>query len=190
MLNWEQAERDLRTAIDDLLAVAPLDSKRVLVVGTSTSEVLGERIGTAGSEQVAEMIFRVLRDARQTSGFHLAFQCCEHLNRALVVERETAETFGLEEVTVIPVPEAGGSMAAYAYRQLASPIMVESIQADAGIDIGDTFIGMHLKRVAVPVRSSVRSIGDAHLTMAYTRPKLIGGSRAVYAREKANENCT
>ncbi|RKD23055.1 TIGR01440 family protein [Ammoniphilus oxalaticus] len=184
MFNPQRIGEQLETAVGELLAEAPLNSSQILVVGTSTSEVVGARIGTAGSAQAAETIYRVLSNARQKSEFHLAFQCCEHLNRALVVERTTAATFGLEEVSVIPVAKAGGSMAAYAYHQFSEPVMVEVIQADAGIDIGDTLIGMHLKRVAVPFRSdTVRSIGEAHLTMAYTRPKLIGGTRAVYTRE-------
>src|SRR5690606_9163932 len=108
------------------------------------------------------------------------YQCCEHLNRALVVERTAAERYGLEIVHAVPVPRAGGSMAAFAYKQLERPCLAESIQAHAGIDIGDTFIGMHLKRVAVPIRPSIATSGEARVTMAFTRPKLIGGARAVY----------
>lgn len=190
MSDLQQIEQQVRTVVADLLTAAPLSSSQILVLGTSTSEVIGQKIGSAGSEQVAELIFRVLKEAQQDRSFHLAFQCCEHLNRALVVERETAVAFHLEEVSVIPVPRAGGSMAAYAFQHLIDPVVVETIQAHAGIDIGDTFIGMHLKRVAVPLRSSVRSIGEAHVTLAYTRPKLIGGNRAVYVYNKANESCT
>jgi len=190
MADLQQIEQGMRTVVRDLMTTFPLSSSHILVMGVSTSEVVGQRIGTAGSGQAAEIIFRVLNEMRTDFHFHIAFQCCEHLNRALVVERETAARFGLEEVSVIPVPKAGGSMAAYAYEHFRDPVVVESIRAHAGIDIGDTLIGMHLKQVAVPFRPSIRSIGEAHVTMAYTRPKLIGGSRAVYVRNEANESCT
>lgn len=190
MSNPQEVEQQVRTVVSDLLSVYPMGPRQILVMGTSTSEVMGERIGTAGSEQPAVTIFRVLKEFQQKHSFHLAFQCCEHLNRALVVERETVDAFRLEEVSVIPVPKAGGSMASYAYQQMDDPVMVESIQAHAGIDIGDTFIGMHLRPVAVPVRPTIRQIGNAHVTMAFTRPKLIGGSRAVYPDNKSNKSCT
>lgn len=190
MANVEQILHGMRTIMRDLSSVFPLAPSHILVMGVSTSEVVGQKIGTAGSGQAAEAIFRVLKESRAESPFHLAFQCCEHLNRALVVERETAVEFGLEEVSVVPVPSAGGSMAAYAYEHFQDPVVVERIRAHAGIDIGDTLMGMHLKEVAVPFRSSVTRIGEAHVTMAYTRPKLIGGSRAVYVRDVANESCT
>ncbi len=190
MSNLQQLEHEVRTVVRDLLSAFPLGPKHILVLGTSTSEVIGEKIGTAGSGQVAETIFRVLQEVQAERSFHLAFQCCEHLNRALVVERETAEFFQLEEVTVIPVSKAGGSMAAYAFSEWSDPVVVETIQAHAGIDIGDTFIGMHLKPVAVPLRPSIRMIGQAHVTMAYTRPRLVGGSRAVYDQNQANLSCT
>ncbi|RXT08683.1 TIGR01440 family protein [Ammoniphilus sp. CFH 90114] len=190
MSNQPELERQVRTVIEELLAAYPMGSRQILVIGTSTSEVMGERIGTSGSEQAAETIFRVLKEYQSKFSFHLAFQCCEHLNRALVVEQETADLFRLDEVTVVPVPKAGGSMAAHAFQQLAHPAVVESIQAHAGIDIGDTFIGMHLRSVAVPLRPSIRQIGNAHVTMAYTRPKLIGGTRAVYPEKPQNLSCT
>lgn len=190
MSNLSELEHELRTVVRDLLSAFPLSSKHILVLGTSTSEVIGEKIGTAGSGQVAETIFRVLSEFQGEHSFHLAFQCCEHLNRALVVKRETAEEFGLEEVSVVPVPKAGGSMASHVFSQWSAPVVVETIQAHAGIDIGDTFIGMHIKHVAVPVRPSIRKVGQAHVTMAYTRPKLIGGSRAVYVKDQANLSCT
>lgn len=190
MADLQQIEQGMRTVVRDLLSVFSLSSSHILVLGVSTSEVVGQRIGTAGSGQAAEIIFRVLDEMRTDVHAHLAFQCCEHLNRALVVERKTAVAFGLDEVSVIPVPKAGGSMAAYAFQHFQDPVVVESIRAHAGIDIGDTLIGMHLKQVAVPFRPSVRSIGEAHVTMAYTRPKLIGGSRAVYVQDQANESCT
>ncbi|MEW9671210.1 TIGR01440 family protein [Ammoniphilus sp. 3BR4] len=190
MSNSQEVEQQIRTVISELLTIFPMGPKQILVIGTSTSEVVGERIGTSGSEQAAETIFRVLKEFQQNHSFHLAFQCCEHLNRALVVERETLDAFRLEEVSVIPVPKAGGSMASHAYQQMTDPAVVESIQAHAGIDIGDTFIGMHLRPVAVPVRPTIRQIGNAHVTMAYTRPRLVGGSRAVYPEKKPMKSCT
>lgn len=173
---------NLRQALETLLSRKPLGEKEILVVGASTSEVRGIHIGKGSSEEIAKALFEAISEVQKEYGFHLAFQCCEHLNRALVVERRTMERFHLEEVTVVPVPQAGGAMAAYAYLAFEDPVCVERIRADAGIDIGDTLIGMHLKPVAVPVRPPVRSLGEANLTMAYTRPKLIGGERAVYRR--------
>ncbi|TYS69643.1 TIGR01440 family protein [Sutcliffiella horikoshii] len=179
MLHLEWKEQ-LQQLLNDLQEQAGLKKGQILVVGCSTSEVIGEKIGTAGTEGVAETLFAVLNEFHEETGVELAFQCCEHLNRALVVEREIALKRGLDEVTVIPVRHAGGAMASYAYHKMEDAVMVENIKADAGIDIGDTLIGMHLKHVAVPVRSSIKSIGNAHITMAKTRPKLIGGARATY----------
>lgn len=168
---------------EELIKAGNLRPGQLLVAGVSTSEVLGQRIGTAGTLGAAEAIYAGLEQAAGKYGVQLAFQCCEHLNRALVVERETAERLLLEEVGVIPVPKAGGSMAAYAYQQMKQPCVVEAVRAHAGIDIGDTLIGMHLRPVAVPVRPTIPRVGAAHVTMAYSRPKLIGGPRAVYTAE-------
>lgn len=179
----------LDSILDDFSEQVSLNSRQIFVVGCSTSEVSGKKIGTAGTEQVAEMIFTKLKNFSEKNGVALAFQCCEHLNRAIVVERETAEAKNLEEVTVIPVRTAGGAMAAYAFEHFNDPVVVEHIQADAGMDIGDTFIGMHLKHVAVPIRTAQKMIGDAHVTLAKTRPKLIGGARAVYEHSAENESC-
>ncbi|WP_424766587.1 TIGR01440 family protein [Paenibacillus sp. sgz302251] len=173
----------VETIVRELASAGRLAGGQLLVIGVSTSEVLGQRIGTAGTVEAAEQIYAGVEAVRKEIGFVPVFQCCEHLNRALVMERAAAERYGLELVAAVPVPKAGGSMAAYAYRQLEEPCLAEAVQAHAGIDIGDTFIGMHLKRVAVPVRPSIRSIGAAHVTMAVTRPKLIGGARAVYELE-------
>lgn len=178
-----EIKAQLAQALEELQAVAGLDSDHILVIGASSSEVIGKKIGTAGSLDAAAAIVEAVLEARARYGYHVAFQCCEHLNRALVVERDTIKAFGLEEVAVVPVPAAGGAVASTAFRRLERPAMIERIQAHAGIDIGDTFIGMHLRPVAVPVRPSVRQIGEAHLTMARTRPKLIGGQRAVYVLE-------
>lgn len=153
---------------------------RLLIIGASTSEVAGAHIGSAGAEDIAEAIYTGIQQVSSSYPFIPVFQCCEHLNRAIVIEQELAENLGLTIVQARPIPKAGGSMAAYAYNQLKQPCLVESIAADAGIDIGDTFIGMHLKQVVVPFRASIKSIGSAHVTLAFTRPKLIGGERAVY----------
>lgn len=177
------AAADVETVIRELADAGGLRAKQLLVIGVSTSEVLGQRIGTSGTLSAAQAIYAGVEAVRRDIGFYPVFQCCEHLNRALVMEQEAAEQYGLELVHAIPIPKAGGSMAAYAFKNLPHACLTETVQAHAGIDIGDTFIGMHLRRVAVPLRPSIRSIGAAHLTMAYTRPKLIGGARAVYTQE-------
>ncbi|UTE73295.1 TIGR01440 family protein [Rossellomorea marisflavi] len=179
-MDHTQLKQAFQTILQEFHDQVPLRKGQVLVIGCSTSEVMGEKIGTAGTIDTAELIYEELRKYADKSGVSLAFQCCEHLNRAIVIERETAETKNLDEVTVVPVRKAGGAMATHAYHRFLDPVIVEHIKADAGIDIGDTFIGMHLKHVAVPVRVSVRSLGHAHVTLARTRPKLIGGNRAVY----------
>jgi len=189
MEQLEQAAIQLKTALKELLAVAGLKKDRILVVGMSTSEVLGQKIGTASSLEVARALYRPLEAACKESGLFLAVQACEHLNRALVVEEECAEKYNLEQVTVVPAPKAGGSMATVAYQNFSRPVMVESIEAHAGLDLGDTLIGMHLKPVAVPVRSGVKAVGLAHLTMARTRPKLIGGQRAIYDVSALSSAC-
>jgi uncharacterized protein (TIGR01440 family) len=171
----------------ELLERANIQPHQIVVIGTSTSEVLGRHIGKAGAPEVAEQLFQAVQAARAVRPFCPAFQCCEHLNRALVVERETTDRFGLTEVSAIPVPKAGGSMAAYAFQALENSCLVESVEAHAGVDVGDTFIGMHLRPVAVPFRPSKRTVGEAHVTAAFTRPKLIGGSRAVYDVETAQQ---
>ncbi|MCC3377192.1 TIGR01440 family protein [Cohnella sp. REN36] len=173
----DQVER----ALDELVRAGSLIAGQTIVFGVSTSEVQGRRIGTSGAEAVAREVYEGVDRVRLRVGFHAVWQCCEHLNRALVTERTLAAAKGWTVVSAVPVPKAGGSMAAYAYRRLSDPCLVESVQADAGLDIGETLIGMHLRPVAVPVRPSVRWVGEARVTMAYARPKLIGGERAVYA---------
>lgn len=186
LTKWSKEIRQILTELEEQIDLKP---NQIFVIGCSTSEIIGEKIGTAGSHDVAEMLFQELNNFSKKRKINLAFQCCEHLNRALVIERKVQERLNLEEVTVIPVANAGGSMAAYAYRHFENPVVVEAIKADAGIDIGDTFIGMHLKHVAVPVRVSLNQIGSAHVTLAKTRPKLIGGERAVYKRNEENLSC-
>jgi uncharacterized protein (TIGR01440 family) len=183
-------EKELELILQEFHGTVGLKSGQLLVVGCSTSEIIGERIGTAGSFDVAKMIFRQFGKLQEKTGIQLAFQCCEHLNRALVVERKTALERGFEEVSVVPVRKAGGAMATYAFDHLNDAVVVEFIKADAGVDIGQTFIGMHLKHVAVPVRVKQKTVGQAFVTLAKTRPKLIGGERAVYERKKENSSCT
>lgn len=176
----EQIKQDVDSVVSEWLASDYLKAGDVFVIGCSTSEVKGEHIGTAGSEDIAEVLFSSLKQLVIEKGVHLAFQCCEHLNRALVLEEKTMNEKGFEQVSVIPHPKAGGSMASYAYKHLDKGVVVENIVANAGMDIGDTMIGMHLKQVAVPLRFEVKQIGNAHLSGARTRPKLIGGVRAKY----------
>ncbi|WP_071460989.1 TIGR01440 family protein [Bacillus massilinigeriensis] len=185
----DQWKDQCRSILSQFKDTANLKKGSLLVIGCSTSEIAGKRIGTAGTDDVAEMLYGQLDELAKTAGIELAFQCCEHLNRALVIERKTAEKRGYEEVSVVPARTAGGAMASYAYRAMVDPVVVEFIKADAGIDIGDTFIGMHLKNVAVPVRVTEKSIGSAHVTLAKVRPKLIGGERALYERTQENESC-
>lgn len=167
-------------AVTELLQVAKLGSGQILVVGCSTSEVIGAKIGSAGSTEVARAILAGLRKVCTEQGIYLAVQCCEHLNRALVIEEEVADLYNLDQVMVVPVPKAGGALGAQAMTDFAKPVVVENIQAHAGLDIGSTLIGMHLKAVAVPVRLAQKNIGQAVVIAARTRPKLIGGPRAVY----------
>ncbi|MBM7648355.1 uncharacterized protein (TIGR01440 family) [Bacillus ectoiniformans] len=186
----KELESQLTQVLTDFQQQAKLQKGQTLVIGCSTSEIAGERIGTAGTLEIAEMIYSKFRTFADETGVYLAFQCCEHLNRALVIDQELAEREQLEAVAVIPVRQAGGAMAAYAFEQNPNSVVVEFIKAEAGIDIGDTFIGMHLKHVAVPLRVSLNQIGQAHVTLAKTRPKLIGGSRAVYEKTNINQQCS
>ena len=183
-------EKELETILFEFQSQATLKPGHLVVVGCSTSEVIGEKIGTAGTTEVAEMIFRQLSVFAEDTGVALAFQCCEHLNRALVIESAEAIKRGLEEVSVVPVRTAGGAMATYAFEKFTHGVVVEFLKADAGIDIGQTFIGMHLKHVAVPIRVMQKTIGHAHVTLAKTRPKLIGGVRAVYEKTAGNSSCS
>lgn len=176
-------KEQLQVLLAELHEQAQFAKGQLFVIGCSTSEVAGGRIGTAGTDEIAAALYEVFESFAEQTGVRLAFQCCEHLNRAIVLERETAQEFGYDEVAAVPVRTAGGAMASYAFHQ-KDCVLVEFVKADGGIDIGDTFIGMHLKHVAVPVRVSGNAVGAAHVTMARTRPKLIGGPRAVY--EKTN----
>lgn len=174
----DQIYLQTKAAIEELAEKANVKSGNIVVVGCSTSEVLGAKIGTNSSPDTAGQIFAALLDCAKKRGFYLAIQCCEHLNRAIITER--AAVPGVEIVNVVPQPKAGGSLATAAYAGFSDPVAVEMIQADAGIDIGFTLIGMHLKKVAVPVRLENNHIGEAMIIAARTRPRFIGGIRAIY----------
>ena len=178
-------KKQAETAVRELIEVAALKKGDLLVIGCSSSEIVGEHIGKGSSLEAARAVFEGIYPILQEKGIFLAAQCCEHLNRALIVENEYAEAHGLEVVTVRPMPKAGGSFATTAYENFDAPVAVEEISANAGIDIGGTLIGMHLRRVAVPVRLTVKKIGEANILCARTRPKFIGGARAVYPENMA-----
>lgn len=186
--NLGNIREQVAEVLEELVLAAKLGLGHLVVIGTSTSEVAGAAIGKGGAESVAEELYLGIERVKVKYGFHVAFQCCEHLNRALVVERSLLDEMRLCEVNAVPVPKAGGSMAAVAYRNLKDPCLVESLEAHAGIDIGETLIGMHLRRVAVPFRPSRRTIGMARVTAAWTRPKLIGGERAVYVLPEVQDS--
>ena len=181
-MNEEHLAAEVKQAALELIKVAAPRPGQIFVVGCSTSEVLGAKIGTGGSLAAAVVIFKALFEVTEAQHLFLAVQCCEHLNRALVVERKAMEQYGLDEVTVRPMPHAGGALGTAAYENFAEPVTVETIKAHLGLDIGQTLIGMHLRRVAVPVRLAQKTIGEALLTAARTRPPLIGGERAQYPK--------
>ncbi|MCR5734351.1 MAG: TIGR01440 family protein [Lachnospiraceae bacterium] len=175
---YEELTKQAEALTEELIDTAGLKTGQILVVGCSTSEILGSKIGSNSNLEAAEAVFAGIYSVTKKHGVFLAAQCCEHLNRALIIEREAA--LSADIVNVVPQPKAGGSFATTAYKTFKDPVALEEIKADAGIDIGDTFIGMHLKKVAVPVRLKNNVLGEAHITAARVRPKFIGGVRAVY----------
>ena len=177
---YEEITGQARQAVTELLERARLEPGDIFVVGCSSSEVGGHRIGSDSSPEVAQAILDGIYPVLKEKGIYLAAQCCEHLNRAIVLEKEAARAYGLAPVNVVPLPKAGGSFATAAYKAFSHPVMVEHVKAAAGIDIGGTLIGMHLREVAVPTRLSVKQIGEANIICARTRPKFIGGERAHY----------
>ena len=174
----EQVEQEAARAAQELVQAAHLRRGQIVVVGCSTSEVVGHQVGSWSTPEVAEGIFRGLSSVFTPMGVYIAAQCCEHLNRALIVEHEAVPN--AEIVNVLPQPKAGSSFATAAYQAFRHPVALEEIRADAGLDIGGTLIGMHLKKVAVPVRLAQNHIGQAILLAARVRPKFIGGERAIY----------
>lgn len=177
---FEEITAQTRQAVSELLEVARLEPGDIFVIGCSSSEVGGDKIGSNSSPEIAQAVFQGVYPLLKERDVYLAAQCCEHLNRAVIVEKEAARRYGLPLVNVVPQPKAGGSFATAAWAAFDCPAAVETIQAAAGIDIGGTLIGMHLRPVAVPVRLSLRQIGQANILCARTRPKFIGGVRAHY----------
>lgn len=173
-----EIKRQCIDAVTELCEIAGLKKGQILVVGCSSSEVIGKRIGSCSSEETAQEIYEAVQSVLKPRGIYLAAQCCEHLNRAIIVEQEAVPY--AEICNVVPQPKAGGSFATAAYHDMKEPVALEEIKADAGLDIGSTLIGMHLKKVAVPVRLSVKNVGEAPIVAARTRPKFIGGIRAKY----------
>lgn len=176
----EEIRAQLQSVLEELYAASHLEQGDILVIGCSSSEVAGSRIGTCSSEEIGECLFQTAYGFCRERGICLACQCCEHLNRSLIVEKACMKEHRLTRVNVVPQLKAGGSFATAAYRNMLEPVAVEQLKAQAGIDIGDTLIGMHLAAVAVPVRTSQRTIGQAHVVCARTRVKYVGGGRAAY----------
>ncbi len=181
MIELSELTAQARKATEELLEAAHLETGDIFVVGCSSSEIRGGRIGHDSSMEVAAAVLAGVLPPLQEQGVYLAAQCCEHLNRSIVIEREVAKQYGCQIVAAIPQPHAGGSWATNCWRTFKDPVLVEEVKAAAGMDIGGTLIGMHLRRVAVPVRLSMDHIGEAILLCARTRPPFIGGSRAVYS---------
>ena len=179
MIELSELTAQARRATEELLEAAHLETGDI--VGCSSSEIRGGRIGHDSSMEVAAAVLAGVLPPLQEQGVYLAAQCCEHLNRSIVIEREVAKQYGCQIVAAIPQPHAGGSWATNCWRTFKDPVLVEEVKAAAGMDIGGTLIGMHLRRVAVPVRLSMDHIGEAILLCARTRPPFIGGSRAVYS---------
>lgn len=181
--NYENVKRDARRVVTEFLEQAKLKEGSLVVIGCSTSEIAEQHIGSCSNAELGEAVFVAMYEALQRAGLSVAAQCCEHLNRALVMTEADAERFGYEFVNVVPQPKAGGSFSTAAWKHMEHPVAVERVQAHAGIDIGDTLIGMHLRPVAVPVRIEHPVIGGAHIVCARTRAKYIGGGRAHYDEE-------
>ena len=177
---YEQVEREAREAMLELLELAVPEPGELIVIGCSSSEIAGGEIGKFSSPELAAAVVSAVLPILLERGLYIAAQCCEHLNRALIIERAAAKAYGYEIVSVRPRPKAGGSFATAVWESLEQPVAVEHVRACAGMDIGSTLIGMHLREVAVPLRLKVRTIGSALVTAAKTRPKLIGGARAEY----------
>lgn len=171
---------EAKKAITELIEISGIKSGEILVIGCSSSEIMGGDIGKASSIDAAAAVLDGIYPILKENGIYLAAQCCEHLNRAIIIEQAAAEKYNVDIVNVMPQPKAGGSFATTVWQNMEHPVAVEHIKAHAGLDIGNTLIGMHLKEVAVPVRLSINKIGEAPIVCARTRPKFIGGERALY----------
>ena len=183
-MNIDIIQQQTISIVNQLLKVSILSTNQIFIIGCSTSRVSGYKIGNHSSEQVAECIFETTYPILKHKGIYLAIQCCEHLNRAVVLEGMAAKQYGFEQVNVIPKKNAGGALATYAYEHMPEAVIVEAIKADAGMDIGGTMIGMHLKPVVVPIHFEENKIGQATVICARTRPKYIGGMRASYKQDE------
>lgn len=180
MSDIDEIKKETKTILDAFLARVPFSPKDVFVLGISTSEIGGGQIGKDSNPALGKAVIEVVADTLRARDIFLAVQGCEHINRALVIEREAAERYGFEVVSVVPAIDAGGGGAVAWYELAKDPVVVEFIKARGGIDIGDTSIGMHVRHVQVPVRLPQTTIGRAHVTCLGSRPKLIGGARARY----------
>ncbi len=181
LINMTLIKEQTKLVIQEFFNKTHLNKNNLIVVGCSTSEISGKNIGSFSNEEIGKTVLDIINKECRKNGVFLACQCCEHLNRALCIEKDCIEKYNLKEVTVVPFVKAGGAFASAAYRSFKNPCMVKKVKANAGIDIGDTLIGMHLKHVAVPFRLEHNQIGNARVICAYTRPKLIGGERAHYS---------
>lgn len=179
----EKTANEARQAVLEVIEGSGIKSGELFVVGCSSSEIVGERIGKGSSPETAKIVFDAIYKELKDRGIYLAAQCCEHLNRALIIEREAAVKFGYQPVNVRPMPKAGGSFATAAYEAFSDPVAVENISAKAGMDIGETLIGMHIAPVCVPLRIKTKRIGMANVICARSRLKYIGGERAVYIKD-------
>lgn len=176
----QEIEDQTRQAVCEFLDISKMKEEQILVVGCSSSEIASSRIGSFSSKEIGETVYRALADECERRNIYLAAQCCEHLNRVLIIEEKAAEKYGYELVNVVPQLKAGGSFATAAWAGMINPVAVEKIAAHGGMDIGDTLIGMHLRAVAVPVRIPTLQIGGARVVCARVRPKFVGGARACY----------
>ena len=183
-VSYDEIKAQATKACEELVETAKLQKGDIFVIGCSSSEVVGLRIGKGSDINAAKAVYEGVMSVLQPRGIYLAAQCCEHLNRSLILEEEAAEKYGYEPVNVVPQLKAGGSFSTAAYHTLEHPVAVEHIKAHAGIDIGDTLIGMHMRDVAVPVRIQTKAIGGAHVVCARTRLKFVGGIRARYDEEQ------
>lgn len=188
VMSLKKIKEQTKQVVEEVLELSNLQKGQIFVLGLSSSEVNGGHIGKNSSLEVGEVVVKTILDILTPKGIYLAVQGCEHLNRALVVERELAIQKDLEMVNVLPTLHAGGSGQLAAFKYMKDPVEVEFITAQAGVDIGDTAIGMHIKHVQVPIRPSLREIGQAHVTALASRPKLIGGARAAYQEDQIRKH--
>ena len=177
---FDEIKKEINIAVNEIIEKSKIESGDVFVVGCSSSEILGDKIGTNSNVDLGKIVFEEIYNVLKERNIYLAAQCCEHLNRSLIVEKECAKEYGFPMVNVIPQPKAGGSFATAAYHGFKKPCAVENVSAKAGLDIGGTLIGMHIVPVVVPLRISIKKIGEANIICARSRLKFVGGQRAIY----------